>query len=115
MRVYYVSDLHIKSSTQRTAQLFCDFLKTIPCDGDTLILGGDIFDLFVGNKAVFHEEYKEILAAIKNLSKKNCKVYYLEGNHDFHMKNVFSGCQNVLMVKDDFALKWGGKSFWISH
>lgn len=115
MNVYYVSDLHLRSSKDKVATHFVEFLKTVPQRGDTFVLGGDIFDLYVGDKKVFRKNFAKIISAIRELDSRGCCVYYLEGNHDFHLGNVFRHQRNILIKEDDFEIRLGNKSFWISH
>lgn len=91
------------------------FLEGVPGKGDILVLGGDIFDLFVGNKPAFQKKFSHILAAIRNLAQRGCTIYYLEGNHDFHLNEVFSIQSGILVKTDDFYLDFDGRKIWISH
>lgn len=115
MNVFYVSDLHLRSHKDPVAIHFMDFLKSMPQRGDILILGGDIFDLFVGNKRVFRKHFSKIVAAIRELDSRGCCVFYLEGNHDFHLKKIFHHQRNIQVREDDFEIRLGGTAFWISH
>jgi len=115
MRIYFSSDLHLHSTSHEQNERFLGFLENIPKSGDTLVLGGDIFDLFVGDKKIFRKRFAKILEAIRNVEKRACSVYYLEGNHDFHLKRIFRRQERLFVMQDDFELKWGRKTFWICH
>lgn len=115
MRLFYLSDLHLRSENEKNSQRLITFLKTIPAEGDLLVLGGDIFDLFIGNKAAFKKKFKHILGSIRDCSDRGCTVYYLEGNHDFHLNEVFSIKSGVLVKTEDFYLDFDGKKIWVSH
>ena len=115
MNVYYVSDLHLRSQDDRVAKYLLDFLKTVPQRGDIFILGGDIFDLFVGNKKVFRKNFSKIITAIRDLDCRGVYVYYIEGNHDFHLRRVFRHQKNIAVEENDFEVRAGRRSFWFSH
>jgi UDP-2,3-diacylglucosamine hydrolase len=115
MNVYYVSDLHLRSQEDRVAKYLLDFLNKMPAKGDILILGGDIFDLFIGNKKVFRKNFAKVISAIRDLDCRGCYVYYLEGNHDFHLRQVFRHQKNILVEENDFEVRAGRRTFWFSH
>ncbi len=115
MKLFYLSDLHLRSASEARAKKFLHFLQQVPQVNDTLVLGGDIFDLYVGDKKHFRQIFSPILEAIKAAETRGCSVYYLEGNHDFHLRKIFSHHEQVFVKNNDFELKWGRKSFWISH
>jgi UDP-2,3-diacylglucosamine hydrolase len=114
MRLFFISDLHLKSQEDPVALALCDFLRLSPHAGDYIVLGGDIFDLFVGNKQVFKEHFAEVLNAIGSAARIGAKVHYFEGNHDFQLEEVFSHL-GVQIHARDFALEINGKKIWISH
>lgn len=115
MRVFFLSDLHLRSGTDDASRRFARFLREVPAAGDTLILGGDIFDLFVGNKPVFRRKFAEVLAALGALAGRGARVYYLEGNHDFHVRGVFQGEPGLEVLTDEFSLDLHGKQILVSH
>lgn len=82
---------------------------------DILVLGGDIFDLFVGNKRIFKTKHSALLAAIENCASRGITVYYLEGNHDFHMSGVFASKARINVRTDSFPLEVHGKKIWVAH
>lgn len=115
MRIFYLSDLHLRDEREKNSQRLISFLKEKPQAGDTLILGGDIFDLFIGDKPYFRQKFSQILNAIQNISQKGCRVYYLEGNHDFHLNGIFDSQVNVEIMSDDFWIDMAGKKILVSH
>ncbi len=115
MNVYYCSDLHLAPGTNARSRRFVSFLQSIPQPGDLLLLGGDIFDLFVGNKKIFREQHAEVLAALSALAGRGVKVHYLEGNHDFHMRAVFAGSSLIEVHAEDFGLQANDKHIHLAH
>ena len=114
MALYFLSDLHLWEEDGILEKQFLQFLKTVPKKNDVLILGGDIFDLFIGNKEIFKEKFKDSIAAIENIAKKGCKTYFFEGNHDFHLKNIFKETE-VIVCSDASSIHWEGENIWVSH
>jgi UDP-2,3-diacylglucosamine hydrolase len=81
--------------------------------GDVLLLGGDIFDLLVGNKRLFRDRFAPIIDAINSAATRGILVHYLEGNHDFHFQGIFSPL--VIIHTDDFTLDVFERRIYISH
>jgi UDP-2,3-diacylglucosamine hydrolase len=115
MQFFFLSDLHLQDGKQPQSERFVRFLNEVPKPGDMLVLGGDIFDLFVGNKSIFHTRFSEVLGAIHSLALGGVRVFYLEGNHDFQMNGAIEEGQNFQIFKDDFSMEFLGKKIWISH
>lgn len=115
MRLFYVSDLHINPYTKDKQKNFTHFLKNVPNAQDVLVLGGDIFDLFVGNKTVFKIQYADVLAELARLSQAGTVIHYLEGNHDFHMQNVWGRETKLILHGGPIRISLGAKSVYIAH
>ena len=62
---HYFSDLHIESGDD---PLFGSLLRLIQkaSRGDTLILAGDLFDLFVGSKPVFLDRFGPFFSELES-------------------------------------------------
>ena len=116
MRVFFLSDLHLEHGDSPAARRFCSFFVSEPKRGDMVLLGGDIFDLLVGNKAVFRSRYQLVLAALTEAGARGVQIFYLEGNHDFHFAGLFSGQTNVLVHTEDFSISLPqGRRIWVTH
>lgn len=86
-RVYFVSDLHIRDVQEEKAQKFLRFLFFLAEQREpiTLVLGGDIFDLWLGGHEYFVKKFQPIIDAIKQVVASGHHIYYFEGNHDLHL------------------------------
>lgn len=115
MAFFYVSDLHLRDPAEPRARYLVAFLTQHVNSGDIFVLGGDIFDLFVGNKNLFIDKFSEILSALSRAAERGARVYYLQGNHDFQLDGVFPERKNILLLDDDFPIDWEGKRIWVSH
>lgn len=113
MRLIYLSDLHLCSEADESCRRFLSFLREIPGAKDTLILGGDIFDLVIGNKKIYRKSFPGFFQQVSSLIKGGTQIYYLEGNHDFHLRGLLP--PEVTLKTDDFTVEWGGKKIWITH
>jgi len=70
-----------------------------------LFLMGDIFDLLFGHNDLIYNYNKEAIDMINSISKK-IEIIYLEGNHDFLLKDIFPNIYTIprngqpLIVRD---------------
>lgn len=115
MSVIAVSDLHIASKSD---PLYASLLKLIrerARPGDTLILGGDIFDIFIGNKRIFRERYADFLGALRDALAHKVNVHYIEGNHDFQLGAVFRDLEGLKLHPRSVSLEIEGRRFFFAH
>ena len=75
-RALFVSDIHISSATDPKAGLFLRFLSAcLRAKVTDLFLVGDIFDLWVADRATFVYEYNEIVVKIRQVITMGGRVY----------------------------------------
>ena len=115
MTLYFISDLHIRDDQSEIAQRFVSFLSGRVQAKDTLVLGGDLFDLFIGSKTVFVRRYPQVLQAIKNVAAQGTSVVYFEGNHDFFVQKTFAQDRNVRIEENEATVRWKGGSLYVAH
>jgi UDP-2,3-diacylglucosamine hydrolase len=124
MKYAVISDVHVKNPGDNAENLLLSFLnnKTVQeCDG--IFLLGDIFDLMIGPHSQYFSRFSNYFKTLKNLLENNKKIYYVEGNHDFHLQNLYKkffkvhkdlNSANFLMDKD-FLINDCGKTIHLSH
>lgn len=115
MKLIYVSDIHIRDERDPFYHRLLKLIQEKIESQDVLILGGDIFDLFIEKKEIFLNRYSEFLNLIKAKSDAGTKIYYIEGNHDFHLSSVFSHYKNVKIIQTEIELTLSGKKFYLAH
>lgn len=74
-----LSDIHLGTYGCNAKEL-CKYLKSI--EPNTLILNGDIIDIWQFSKRYWPREHMKVVKHILNMSANGTKVYYLTGNHD---------------------------------
>ncbi len=114
-KLIVLSDLHLWGPQDPLYRALLQFLNSKTQNGDKLFIVGDLFDLFIGNKSIFRERYFELIQAILDLGKKSVEVFYIEGNHDFHLESVFEECAHVRLYADNLHYEWNGKNFYFCH
>lgn len=81
---------------------------------------GDIFDLMIGPHLEFYHDFKPAFELIREGLRKGIKIYYLEGNHDFHLEGFFrligfTKFPNFTYSKGATSIQFGHKILYISH
>ena len=114
MSLYVVSDLHIRDERDPLYRSVIEVLARAK-EGDTAVLAGDIFDLFVGNKAVFTGRYQEFLSALRGAGERGVALHYIEGNHDFLLAKALGPARGVHHHAEDVAFEIAGRRFFVAH
>lgn len=93
---YFIADIHLIDNEPDITAGFLSFLDTLPNYCELYILG-DLFDYWVGDdvNAALH---KQIARALKSLSKRHIKKYFVHGNRDFLLgKKYAQSCDMTLL------------------
>lgn len=79
-----------------------------------LFLMGDIFDLLFGYNNLIVKPSLETIELLQKLSQ-NMEIYYLEGNHDFCLENIFPNIKVFSRHKQPIYGKLGKYKVALSH
>ena len=115
MALYAVSDTHISGPEDPLFRSLLALLRDRARGGDTVVLAGDLFDLFVGNKKVFLERYRDFFVELRAAGLRGVRVHYIEGNHDFHLRRVFAHFPGVTLHAREFEIVLEGRRFFFAH
>ena len=74
-----ISDVHLGTYGCHAAELL-KYLKSIK--PETLVLNGDIIDIWQFSKSYFPKEHMQVIKQITGMIAKGVKVYYITGNHE---------------------------------
>ena len=87
MTSWFLSDIHIQDVNDRQSNILLQFLKTLEASptNQQLFLVGDIFDFWLSDGTQFAKSFSVLIEQIKKLRSLGLKIYYFEGNHDFHV------------------------------
>ena len=111
--VVVISDIHLGTYGCRAKELL-NYLKTV--QPKTLILNGDIIDIWQFKKRYFPKSHMKILKYITTLLTKGTEVYYITGNHD-EMLRRFVGFElgNFKIVNKLILELDNHKKAWLFH
>jgi UDP-2,3-diacylglucosamine pyrophosphatase LpxH len=110
--VVVISDVHL-GTIGCHAQELLDYLDSI--NPKTLILNGDIIDIWNFRKRYFPKEHLRVLQKIMNMASKGVKVYYLTGNHDELLRRFTDYSAGGIHLKNKLVLNLDGQKAWIFH
>lgn len=103
MKVRFISDVHITDASDPFYQRLLAWIR-LGEFGDTLIFGGDIFDLMVGFRPGFIERYGDFFSEVGAALERGVEVYYIEGNHDFDLQGIFSRYPQFKRIERGFFI-----------
>lgn len=112
-----VSDLHL-GTPYSDKSLFTTFLDDVvdTKEVDHFVLVGDILDMWRGTPSTTLEAHKNVLKKVSNLQKRR-KIYYVVGNHDYHMlrrkSDIFKWYN--LNVYESVTLPYGDQNYFFIH
>ena len=114
MRAIFLSDAHLRYPQNNNYKLLLDFLNQQK-GLDALFLLGDIFEFWLGYKHLVFTAYVPLLDKLRQLSESGTKLYFVEGNHDFHLGAYFTETLQCTVVTDQQLINWDGQKILISH
>jgi len=107
-----ISDVHLGTYGCQAKELH-RYLKSI--QPKTLVLNGDIIDMWQFSKNYFPKSHTKVLKYILTLIAKGTKVYYVTGNHD-EMLRKFAGFElGSFELVNQVVLEIDNKKAWIFH
>lgn len=107
-----ISDVHLGTFGSK-AEALLSYLKSI--QPKTLVLNGDIFDIWQFKKSYFPSTHMKVLKQLCNIMAKGCKVYYVTGNHD-EMLRKFNGFRlGNFQIVNHITLELNQKKIWFFH
>ncbi len=112
VEVVVISDVHLGTYGCHARELL-NYLSSIK--PKTLILNGDIIDIWQFRKSYFPASHLKVIKKIISLSSKGTKVYYLTGNHDEFLRKFTDLHLGNLSLLNKLVLELDGKKAWIFH
>ena len=107
-RVYFFSDAHLDSEkdsrTLEREQRVIAFLEQLRTEADVLVILGDLFDFYFEYKTVLPARHLRVMAGIEALARSGVRCWYVAGNHDFWLGELFSRTLGVRLVPDSLLL-----------
>ncbi len=110
---FVISDAHYSSLRPKLLDFFKD-IQSKKLQATQLILMGDIFDALFGEIKKTSQKNQKLISLINKLSQ-NIEVIYLEGNHDFNLKEVFPNAKVFSIYQQPIVCTYNDKKVLLAH
>lgn len=107
-----ISDVHLGTYGCHAKELL-HYLKSI--HPATLVLNGDIIDMWSFSKSYFPAAHMNVLRQILKMSNQGTRVIYVTGNHDETLRKYSDLVLGNFELVDKLILELDGKKTWIFH
>ena len=114
MATLFISDLHLEADRPEIGEQFLDFLDEEAADAETLYILGDFFEYWVGDDDP-DEYYASIKRSLRSFTDSGVPVYFMHGNRDFMIGEIFAGETGVTILPDPYPIDLYGKRVLLSH
>ena len=115
MRAIFIADAHLRHPEDPNYQKLLDFLEQQQGNLDALFLLGDIFEFWIGYRSVVFSEHLPLLSRLQQLSANGCRLYYVEGNHDFNLGAFFTHTLQCTVIPDQQIVSLGDQKIFVCH
>jgi UDP-2,3-diacylglucosamine hydrolase len=111
----FISDLHLCGTRPAITELFLDFLRQRAPSADSLYILGDLFEYWIGDDAVEHEEFRPIVRGLRDLSDSGTPVFVMHGNRDFLIGRGFETATGARLLPDPICIDLHGTPTLLMH
>ncbi|MBL7829489.1 MAG: UDP-2,3-diacylglucosamine diphosphatase [Saprospiraceae bacterium] len=112
LELVVISDIHLGTYGCHAKELLT-YLRSI--DVKTLILNGDILDVWNLKKSYFPKTHMQVIRQLLKMAEKNCMIFYITGNHDEVLRKYSNTRLGNIMLVDKLILDLGGMTTWFFH
>ncbi len=114
MTALFVSDLHLDATRPAATDCFLSFLAGPARDAGCLYILGDLFEAWIGDDAAGPHE-RAILEALKRYTEAGCRCFFLRGNRDFLVGEVFAADTGVALLANESRIELAGNQALLMH
>ena len=112
IEICIMSDLHLGTFGCQAKEAL-NYLKSIK--PKTLILNGDIIDIWQFNKRYFPASHMAVIKQIFSMASKDTKVIYITGNHDEALRKYADFEMGNIQLTDKIVFEINGEKNWVFH
>lgn len=112
-RVEFISDLHLDEAESPTFRLWREYMASTAADA--VIILGDLFEVWVGDDSIDHPGVGRAVSSVLASVKPGTSVYFMAGNRDFLVGEVFLRSCGVIRLQDPTCLHFAGARYLLTH
>ncbi len=113
-RAVFLADAHLNQEDLHT-RTFLILAEKAAREGVALFLLGDIFDLWFGAPALTFRFQQPVIDRLRALRREGLRLYYVEGNRDFHLKPFHEGNTFDAVSGGEMRAAVGDRRLYLSH
>ncbi|MEE9352622.1 MAG: UDP-2,3-diacylglucosamine diphosphatase [Thiotrichaceae bacterium] len=117
-KTWFISDLHLDPSRPEIFTLLHEFLDDIEHQAEALYILGDLFEFWVGDditNSPLGLPFMPVLEHLKRLSDSGIKLYFIQGNRDFLVRDTFINLIGATLLPDTQVIDLYGTPTLILH
>ena len=111
----FYSDLHLSQSQPHTTQAFFNFLQQRASQVRELYILGDLFESWAGDDDLCDPYNKSVAHAMRALSDRGVKIFWIAGNRDFLIGAAFADATGLTLLPDPFIASIGDHRITLAH
>jgi UDP-2,3-diacylglucosamine pyrophosphatase LpxH len=117
IKTLFISDVHLGNPNSQADKLLKIFKEY---DFENLFIIGDFIDMtYLKRKIYWNQSHSTVIQKILRLSRKDCNVVYIVGNHDFYIRSVIEEENihfgKILICNDYVYITKRGESIYLTH
>jgi UDP-2,3-diacylglucosamine hydrolase len=115
--VLVVSDIHIGAVPAATESAFREFLDYASAESSSLVINGDLFDVWVPSRRFVMRPYVRVIAKLAELVESGLTVYFVGGNHDApeYAETVLREDARLTLLGDPARIRLGAFNALVAH
>jgi UDP-2,3-diacylglucosamine hydrolase len=110
----FIADVHYPHHDNGKLEKLLLDIKSHKIQTSQIFFMGDIFDLLFGYNSYIKTFSSKAITLIDELSKE-FEIYYLEGNHDFCLKEIFTNIKVIPYSQQPYYLTYHNQKVALSH
>lgn len=113
-RAIFLADAHLNQEDLHS-RTFLILAEKAAREKVALFLLGDIFDLWFGSPALTFRFQQPVIDRLRALRREGLRLYYVEGNRDFHLKPAHEGTTFDAVSGGEMRAAVGERRLYLSH
>ena len=111
--VDFLSDLHLQAEEPATFEAWRRYMAAP--SADAVFILGDLFEVWIGDDAATPGSFELQCAEVLRASAQTRPVFFMHGNRDFLLGDVFARQAGITLMSDPTVLAFAGQRWLLSH
>lgn len=110
----FVGDVHLERGDAEIGP-FCEFLERLSRRASRIVLMGDLFSLWIGQRELEQPHQRAVVETLAGLRRAGVVVRYVEGNRDYRIGPAYAGSAFDDVAAAGLVERQGGVSLFAIH